>query len=95
MYTFVVLLLNFPSFFSFLWISLDIDVVSKLTVRYVYTQFRLLERGFKPNVRLIPGDTCFLVCCTDLMKMQMKLLIDHLRTCMIGGRRGQVHVGRR
>lgn len=42
----------FPSFF-FSWISLDIDVVSKLTVRYAYIQFRLLERGLKMNVRLI------------------------------------------
>lgn len=62
MYAFVVLIADF----LFLWISLDIDIYSELTVRYVYIQFRLLERGLKMNVRLIPGDTCFLVCCTDL-----------------------------
>lgn len=37
----------------------------------------LLERGLKPNVRLIPGDTCFLVCCTDLK--------DYLEHCIIDG----------
>lgn len=38
---------------------------------------RLLERRLKLNVRLIPGDTCFLVCCTDLK--------DYLEHCMIDG----------
>lgn len=41
---------------------------------------RLLERGLKPNVRLIPGDTCFLVCYTDFIK---KVLIGYLGIPMI------------
>lgn len=35
------------------------------------------RKGLKPDVRLIPGDTCFLVCCTDLK--------DYLEHCIIDG----------
>lgn len=64
--SFVVLLSGF--LFSY------IDRVSEL---HVPTSTR---KGLKPNVRLFPGDTCFLVCCTDFMK---KMLIGYLQTSMI------------
>lgn len=48
----------------------------------------LLERGLKLSVRLIPGDTCFLVCCTDFIK---KVLIGYVSGDFYDtGRRGQV-----
>lgn len=63
---FVVLLSGF--YFSY------IDRVSEL---HVPTSTR---KGLKPNVRLIPGDTCFLVCCTDFIK---KVLIGYLGISII------------
>lgn len=50
---------------------IGIDRVSEL---HVPTSTR---KGLKTNVRLIPGDTCFLVCCTDLK--------DYLEQCIIDG----------
>lgn len=53
---------------------IGIDRVSEL---HVPTSTR---KGLKPNVRLIPGDICFLVCCTDFIE---KMLIGYLGIPMI------------
>lgn len=55
-------------------------MVSELSRRYVYTQFRLLERGPEHRIDYCGSDTRFLVCCTDFMK---KMLIGYLGTSMI------------
>lgn len=59
---------------AFGFFCIGIDRVSEL---HVPTSTR---KGLKPNVRLIPGDTCFLVYCTDFIK---KMLIGYLQTSMI------------
>lgn len=53
MYTVLLSSIFCCSAFGFFLYKVGIDMVSELTVRYVYTQFRLLERGLKMSVRLI------------------------------------------